>query len=441
MKPKFSFLNIILIIWLLLNIIIIIYQGNRPIVKIISNEEKVKNNNFISMMLESEAGTGMYEESKDASFVQEGYVFNAKLSKCENGSKISFEDGKVKVIADKSDKCYVYLDKDNIASLCRGQNMSECFTQNYQKDSALIYHDGKADYDGMENYNLEAEDLSYRYTGKRETVNNFVCFNSDDDNCNIENLYQIIGFFLNNDNQYEMKLIKADYTTIDQTGGEGIGDYAQTITSNPLSTYRLENTHFKNKATYFWNGAQETGGTGTNNWLESRLNKNNLNDFYYNTYLKEKWRKLIMFHDWNITGGSWSEIAVSNAKAVFNKELTKTNPQFYSNYIGLMYVSDYMYAALPNNWSKVTSGADNADYRSAIEENWLYLGLFEWTITHNNTSTSHSFFVSSSGSIGHPNSVSDTINNLIRPVFYLNSQTKLLKGNGTQLNPYRLAMD
>lgn len=76
----------------------------------------VNNNNFLSMMLEQNSGAGDYELSTLNDFPTDGYIFNDLLSKCENGSELSWDDEKKKVIfkGNVSDKCYVYFDKYNL---------------------------------------------------------------------------------------------------------------------------------------------------------------------------------------------------------------------------------------------------------------------------------------------------------------------------------------
>ena len=75
----------------------------------------IKNTNMLTMMLETEAGTGNYEETTASEWPQEGYTFNSSLSRCENGGTLSWDDDAKKVILNTnvSDKCYVYFDKIN----------------------------------------------------------------------------------------------------------------------------------------------------------------------------------------------------------------------------------------------------------------------------------------------------------------------------------------
>lgn len=75
-----------------------------------------KNINGLSMMIETSAGSGDYEKTTLSSWPMDGYIFNATLSKCENGGKLSWNDEKKKVVfkGNVSDKCYVYFDKYNL---------------------------------------------------------------------------------------------------------------------------------------------------------------------------------------------------------------------------------------------------------------------------------------------------------------------------------------
>lgn len=74
------------------------------------------NVNFISMMLEQNYGAGDYEKTILNEFPNDGYIFNDLLSKCENGSELSWNDEKKKVVlkGNISDKCYAYFDKYNL---------------------------------------------------------------------------------------------------------------------------------------------------------------------------------------------------------------------------------------------------------------------------------------------------------------------------------------
>ena len=148
------------------------------------------NTNAITMMYETEAGSGEYQVSSDSTWPQSGYTFNENLSKCENGGTLSWNDETKRVImqANTSDKCYVYFDVVLPPTLVE-YITTDVYTGT-DGDNGLYYHDGVGTYT---NADREAEDNSYRYTGANPY--NYVCFGSDEATCPNDNLYRIIGIF------------------------------------------------------------------------------------------------------------------------------------------------------------------------------------------------------------------------------------------------------
>ena len=84
------------------------YEQKLPNNKIIKNEKEqnLVSSNAISMLYETEAGSGEYQISTDTSWPNSGYIFNERLSSCENGGTLSWNDETKKVImqTNKSDK-------------------------------------------------------------------------------------------------------------------------------------------------------------------------------------------------------------------------------------------------------------------------------------------------------------------------------------------------
>ena len=73
--------------------------------------KNIKQSSMLSMMLETKAGSGKYEMTTSSSWPTDGYVFNSELSKCENGSTLSWDDANKQVVfnGDITDKCYVFF--------------------------------------------------------------------------------------------------------------------------------------------------------------------------------------------------------------------------------------------------------------------------------------------------------------------------------------------
>ena len=354
-------------------------------------------NTLITMMYETSYGSAQYEISKSKSWPSSGYIYNSDLSYCENDTEIVYDEdtNKINFSGTKSDKCYIYFDKVVTYFANYVKSM-------YGTDTNLLFHDGSIAHD--------ASDDSYRYAGTNP--NNYVCFGSDAETCPEENIYRIIGVF-----EEGVKLIKAKEATITQLGTDG--DYAG------------------NSNNYWWNSA-----TMNNEWSESVLNTINLNTNYINylNNIDSKWVSMIADSSWVIVKLS-EDAALENAYSLFHEEIAmyKDNADYiYTDLIGLMYASDYLYAASSNYWS-----LSALDYRSAADYNWMEIGLNEWTITasamyENDVYTVMSAVISPDIDYGWGSGVYSELN--VRPTFYLKASVKYSGGLGTNTNPYRLSI-
>ncbi len=110
---KVKYISIIIIQFII--ILTLVINTNNPKEIMNDNNTKIvkKNKDTISMMLETEAGSGNYEMTTCDSWPTEGYIFNNDLSKCDHGSELSWDDTNKAVVmtGNMSDKCYVYFDK------------------------------------------------------------------------------------------------------------------------------------------------------------------------------------------------------------------------------------------------------------------------------------------------------------------------------------------
>ena len=105
---KKIYIILIAIILVVIAIVAILLINNSTSRVVITNdkEEKVMNTNALTMMYETEAGSGEYQVTSDTTWPQDGYIFNERLSGCENGSTITWDDENRKVLmqANTSDK-------------------------------------------------------------------------------------------------------------------------------------------------------------------------------------------------------------------------------------------------------------------------------------------------------------------------------------------------
>ena len=293
--------------------------------------------------------------------------------------------------------------------------LAEYITNLYTEDgeNGLYYHDGVGSYT---NADQEAGDNSYRFSGANP--NNYVCFGSDAASCPTDNLYRIIGVFGD-----QVKLIKHEYANSDLLGTNG--DYNSSTYTNSSSSYYKGTKTTINR--YYWNN-----NTDNNTWSESNLNTVNLNTNYINN-IGNKWSSLIATTDWKVGGNTSSNIYSVPVKQIYQNEIV--NPAEATTYrakIGLMYVSDYGYAASPDNWTTNLGSYDNNTNRN---NNWMFMGLNEWTISRWSDYSNRAFYVYNTGFVGN-NGVSATI--AVRPSFYLESSVTYVSGSGSKAEPLRI---
>ena len=317
----------------------------------------------------------------------------------------------------------------SLADLCNGLTLSECITtQAYtgvDGENGLYYHDAD-----LAN---GAEDNSYRYAGA--DPNNYVCFGSTTTPCPAENLYRIIGV-LSDNGEYQAKLIKADYTTNAMLGTDGRDYYGSFVDFNDGG----ESYHYKGNMTqsdiaaYRWNYDTSVSEYGSNNWTTSEFNTINLNTNYWN-YLGATWQNLIAPTTWHLGGmTSYSNTAKAFYDGERNNAVYGSNPITYTDEIGLMYPSDYGYAAYPDAWATNLNDYDNS---SITSNNWMYMGFYEWTITPNSSSSNLVFILYDSGTLTFRDSDYALS---VRPVFYLKSNVEYAGGTGTESDPFTLVV-
>ena len=324
----------------------------------------------ISMNLEQTAGAGDYKTVTQSSWPTKGYKFNAELSRCENGSTLSWDDTKKAVImqGNVSDKCYVYFDK----ILTLAEYVISQYTGT-QGDNALYYHNSTL--------TNGAGDNSYRYAGASDSVNNYICLGSDAATCPDANLFRIIGVF---------------------------GDQTKVIRAKSV-------------------GDKQWHTSPNNTWSSSSLNTY-LNGEYLTSLgtIAEK----IATTTWKVGGRSSTYLYDVPTTAYQYEVGSSASTTTYDAKIGLMYVSDYGFAADQSGWTTKLGS-----YGSNSSKNWLYLGSFEWTISCDSDRTYGAFSVNSAGHVDG-SGVGSSIG--VRPSFNLESSVKYVSGSGSMSDPVRV---
>ena len=397
----------------------LIYTNNKFKVYEEEKPKQIKKHvDTISMMLETEANSGNYEMTTASSWPTDGYVFNETLSKCENGSELSWDDTNKMVLmsGNVSDKCYVYFDiyvPPTIADFCNsGDTLTTCVKKfgNQGTDMSNIYIHNS----GLTN---GAGDNSYRYAGANP--NNYVCFGSNASTCPTDNLYRIIGVFGD-----QVKLIKYDYANSNLLGTDG--DYS-TSTYSSNSTYKGELTTINR---YYWNNS-----TNKNTWSESNLNKVNLNQNFINN-IGSEWAAKIAETTWKVGGNTDANVRTIIPSVAYQNEIvnpvttnTTDSKTEYKAKVGLMYVSDYGFAAAPSAW---TANLNTYNGEAIKNVNWMYMGLYEWTISRDAGYSNNTFSVSSDGRVNNSYVGNDYG---VRPSFNLESAITYVSGSGSANDP------
>ena len=413
MKKKYIILSIITLVLLIAFVTSFNYfkTSNTYVENNSNNQTKITKG--ISMNLEQTAGAGDYKQVTQSNWPGDDYAFNAELSKCENGSTLSWDNTKNVVVfsGNVSDKCYVYFDKyvlpvindvtvevaytsvhvkvdasegsnkiegyyyylgqrpvqlngnneytytnltlgnHPISIIIRVRDTKGKFSIAYEKkiilsDLTLINY-VKSQYTGTQGKNNiyyhdsslanGAGDNSYRYAGASDSVNNYICLGSDATTCPDANLFRIIGVF---------------------------GDKTKVIRA-------------KSAGTQIWDK------NGSNTWSTSSLNTY-LNGTYLTSLgtLADK----IATTTWKVGGGS-STYLYDVPKTAYQYEVgSGASTTTHDAKIGLMYVSDYGFAADQSGWTTKLSS-----YNSNTSKNWLYLGSTELTISRSSDDTTRVF--------------------------------------------------
>ena len=450
----------------------------------------------ISMMLETEAGSGNYEMTTSSSWPTDGYVFNTELSKCENGGELSWDDANKTVLmsGNVSDKCYVYFDKYNSITInnnsitSNGNSITITIDATagtgtiakylYSKDNGVSY--------------VQSANNTYTFTGLDKGTYNIKAYVQDSNGKNSEIISKTIEITSITLADYVKSLYTGTqgnngiyYHDANLTNGAGDSSYRYSganpnnyvcfgTNTTPCPTdnlYRIigvfgnnvklikydyatsallgtdgeyqgtgtpNSSYYKGSLTtintYYWNNS-----TKKNTWSESLLNKTNLNTNFINN-IGTEWANKIATTTWKVGGNTYANIrdvipATAYQNEIVNPVTTNTtdNATEYSAKIGLMYVSDYGFGADPSAWTTTLYNYDGSVNGSTIRSlNWMHMGYYDWTLSRLAVYSSYAFNVSFDGRV---NDFSVLNNRAVRPSFNLESSITYVSGSGSASDP------
>ena len=217
----------------------------------------------------------------------------------------------------------------------------------------------------------------------------------------------------------QVKLIKYDYA------GES------TLGTAPASNVTPDASYYKGSLSsipyYNWGGSSSND---SNTWSSSTLNTDILNGTYLNT-LGSEWASKIATTSWKVGGMLWS--STNTVKQYYTTELgSSSSSTTYNAKVGLMYVSEYGYAASPENWNTPLNNYANDTNRN---NNWLYMGAPEWTISRSSDGSNGVFVVDVVGGVVYG---CVFFSDGVRSSFSLESSVVLSGGSGTSDDPFRV---
>ena len=249
----------------------------------------------------------------------------------------------------------------------------------------------------------------YRYEGKNP--NNYIWFNNE--------LWRIIGVFDSSShgvaNKNLVKIIRAN-TLPGIEMDPSNNNYKHAHINKILNGQYYNRSNDDSYCTFFANVKKQCD--------------------YSNTGLDSNYRNIVEYVTWYLGGvgktGYTSEYV--NDIYVYERDqnsVIDNNITTIENYVGLLYLSDYLYAVLASSCSR--SSNKMSYYNNCSTNDWLLSGNDEWTITHDSKYSGYTFSITASGSVSHRDT-RDGIN--LRPVVYLSENVYRVSGTGTIIDPY-----
>ena len=308
-----------------------------------------------------------------------------------------------------------------------------------------VQHDAIASSNSATGSDIKAT-TDYRYYGANP--NNYICLDMEGQStCPDKHLYRIIGsIYEEKENTNRIKVIKATPLT-DGTTNAFSWDYKSdgtfdniwaTITSGNYSNSLTSGSQLMKllNSGAWWNGT--SGSYYNRSTTATTVN-------FTNYKLSDKAKSYITTSRYYLGGYSTSDGVMTNQFYTYERGTTRydTNrPLYWDGMVGLMYPSDYGYAA----GNSCVTGTDPYNYDGGCKnKDWLwmttssdYTNGYEWLMSPSSGSSGRAFYVNSSGFVDY-NYCYVSYAYSVRPVFYLSSSASISEGEGTSDAPYILS--
>ena len=322
----------------------------------------------------------------------------------------------------------------------KGASFTGNIVVNYENETGVDYiarlYNGDKENNGL--LADDTKDANIRFSGSDSEVKNYVEFGNSGE------LWRIIGIFDVKDSetgeyQKKIKLMRKDSigsyswdsseTAIN--GGAGINDWSQSKLMQELNGDYLDTT---------LTAADEI------NWYNGKNNQKT-GKFDIAKVIKEKYQQMISNNVWNLGASSYSGANPYNLFTLeqYNAErgsvtYQNSRPVVWTGKIGLIYPSDYGYASSDTECrtdlrAGLTLKDNKIDNTTAKckNNNWI---SYQWTWTINSYLNSSAIF----GIVGYIESSSASGAATVKPSVYLLPTVKIISGDGTSSNPYKLEL-
>ena len=374
--------------------------------------DTIKNSKIASFESSAKTIAAQAEKKK----MENEILDNTNLINCNNLVKLSNSD---------YISCSIYFDSNNNALVTlygsgkfEGLQIINGTKENAKAEeikapvygNAVNYVNGLYAYDASSN-GLERDttsDANIRYVGANP--NNYVEFNGE--------AWRIIGVFGSN-----LKLVRDDiltkYSFDNKTTAQGIEtDYG---TNDWTKSYLRE---FLND--YYYGGKTITCHSETSDVNATNATITCPDISKINATAKSMIQKTM----WNL-GGIAYETKPVNELYIKERgtEVYSGHTTTSSDYIGLIYPSDYVFASTDESCSQAPYGS------TCKKNNWLFKGVWYWTISPHSSGAYGVFYVRSGGYLGDAAAM---YRESVRPSVYLKSDIKIVSGSGTKEDMFKL---
>ena len=284
---------------------------------------------------------------------------------------------------------------------------------------------------------IKASD-DYRYYGPNP--NNYICLDMEGSStCPDKHLYRIIGsIYEEKENTNRIKVIKATPLT-DGTTSKFSWDYKSdgtydniwaTITSGNYSNSLTSGSQLMKllNSGAWWNGT--SGSYYNNSTTATSVN-------FTNYKLSDKAKSYITTSRYYL-GGYNNQTPLTNKMYGYERGTLKENtdrPLYWEGMVGLMYPSDYGYAA----GNTCVNGTRLYDYDGGCKnKDWLYISnTFQWLMSPDSSNSYGLFLVGYDGPVNYSSYSNNVFS--VSPVFFLDSSASISDGEGTSAAPYILS--